>query len=100
MDLQVVTSIICYNVQCLITEDKHSLGISIVREFSNLTNHLHSLSLLPFLICNQEKLLSNALGSLNSKKEELAGVEEKYNTWKAGKKKGLRQAQLTGEKPP
>lgn len=69
-----------------------------MREYSNATQHRHSLLLLPFLIDAQDKLLAEAKKQLSEKQSTLATLTEKYESWRKTKKKS-RQAELTGEKP-
>lgn len=84
-----------YVVQCLRVEGKYSVLIGLVREYSNATQHRHSLLLLPFLIDAQEKLLGSAQSQLAAKQKDLAALVEKYESWRKTKKKS-RQAELTG----
>lgn len=64
LDLGVLSNFVCYAVQCLRVEEKFRLLIGLTREFSNATQHRHSLYLLPFIIDAQDKLLNESQARL------------------------------------
>lgn len=68
LDIELLANFLGYVVQSLRIEEKYRVLIGLVREYSNATQHRHSLLLLPFLIDAQEKLLAEAQSQLTAKK--------------------------------
>ena len=81
IDIQTIANIMAYTVSTLFLEEKWSILVLLVRNFSNITTHCYSTNLVPFLVHAQNIKLAQAKEKTEQKKQELEKRIEDYKKW-------------------